>query len=1749
MREKIKVHLLKDKTQTFEIDNLYLDDTIKMIKKKIINHIPEEQITYNEIYLFGSKKQEIDVFKIYNTITENETISISQDMLSQICLNLSLDKGNQKKLPENYEEFYDVLLSLNNQNRTFEVLTPIGIESRTKPDLNFNVPYLFPVNPFSLVLSYPKSELNYYDNKLFFEYVGETPKEIFLCPVLELEGHSKETPQLIFHNYYPRFFHDKITSFEQVRDTKKEQEIDTHLEENMNVLYDTKIHKPDIQEGIKEFTLYILPDSTVEIPSLEIIFKNIHATKTVPLVYYPTNINNTFRLYCDRISNNGKKIPLLEKNRIIRLWREIKKNKKITGINREYIKHSNKITLFVQSKYELFIDFKSNGVITVYREKLENSISLNDLNEILVSIVNPILESINTHLSETGFKVQIYDKIENNPHIKLENITYTFKTTVEDDMNIKETVECLTPLFLPLILHKKHAELIYKRVSRFEKTDIVLFYVLQQIEELQGDLRLQDKIVKGIVRNFKLSQEDALEKFREGFSQTNRQTEMPSGFSTLFHIDERKELTIEIQSISHMVYIQLLKTYIYAMLEISKNSSQLSLLCNLKKESEELEENVEEDSNYDIIEEEEFDLDDENDDDDDDFSPKQKIGFNLDDDDSSSDEDNSPKNKVKFDESDEDEDEYEDEDEEEEEEKYQGQLFTKKGKREKTSTILLNRLKKQAPKLFDYKTEDKYKPYSAKCQGDNLPIILTEREKNEIDKVDEKYEKSYGEYLELLYQYDKTSKFYFICPRYWSVVENRSISKNELKEGIQSKKYKIITRDNEKTQLGNVYEFTAHNKKIGNRIPDLKSIKNPDGYQLPCCYDAKKNEKKPKTVSEYISEKDPPIGAKRLGFLPQSLELFFQLKRNDFIDMKKIQPNVPILLRIGVEETEQSFLACFADIYNYLHNKNATVSQMIDIIVNAVDIDWFVKLHNGSLPSIFKPLKNDYKDLESRIERYQNSWFFSTIHLDNDVEERFFLDTIASYENFIAYLKDSSIVKDHTFLWDIITEKNEKLIPKKLNLIIFQVSNNDDNTEKINIVCPSTLHSTNFYDSKNDNILLLKKNNYYEPIYLYIEKREPKLSKELIKVISQTVLTDMKMKNVFYILQTIHTNIQEKCMPVPTSVIKKNISAQQLYRILREKNAYTVKYQVFHFNHKVIGFYVVGKCSTSTTKCDAEIFIPCSPSEPIDEIIHATYINNDSLLWKSYSHTVQELENVYNTHNKQIPCNPIRVVVESRYGKSKSIDIKRLAVGIITETNQFVQIAERPYNKEEHDLPVIEQSNTNTIDKILTTTLSKEDKQRVKTVNRILLEGQFYNSFRTVIRALLNDYSNRVIKKEILQRIQSSNESYKEKIKWLKPALESISKEEIDFSVYDNKTLDELSTCVEMKNGTCLRIDNNQLSIPKNNLVNGYDNSFYYYFRLADELLRYNRIRFYMLENTINMVDIEYKINKDELVIIENILFDQGNNTITYFDNLEPFHQNKYVHTITYENSQPQNINKIADKPFTPIDVDQIKPQSQHQHQQNDCFVEEREVIGNKQVSKWREFFEKENGKEIVFSNKTESCTFEVLLHILNEIHKKPHTVAELKTELLKAYEVDKKLLPSIANLWVLDKKISKPESKRFDMNTLKHMISQDTYYMTDIDIWLLCIVFKLPVVLFCATGLRFPTLEKKTWIMFYPYDENQEYYFIRTPTKDNVKHSKFPEYHLIVPTFKPKEFLSPTPEQTQGLTDYLSSLLLLNAN
>ena len=346
------------------------------------------------------------------------------------------------------------------------------------------------------------------------------------------------------------------------------------------------------------------------------------------------------------------------------------------------------------------------------------------------------------------------------------------------------------------------------------------------------------------------------------------------------------------------------------------------------------------------------------------------------------------------------------------------------------------------------------------------------------------------------------------------------------------------------------------------------------------------------------------------------------------------------------------------------------------------------------------------------------------------------------------------------------------------------------------------------------------------------------------------------------------------------------------------------------------------------------------------------------------------------------------------------------------------------------------------------------------------------------------------------------------------------------FSEIDEKILMDLNNisacsadCNESSGKTyCLVNDNGecQFIIPKNNLVSGQDNMKLYFARISDELLRYNRVQLFMLnpKSYLNIGNNEYKINSDEFLLLQSLL------TPEYFKDIEPFNTNKFIQNIDYNNSNPAISQKYSNEPILLREQEEALEKSAENQLGNECINVIRDVIGNPTTSLWKRNFQNKKFNEIVFNN-TPNCSYRVIIHILEDKLKKLITVENLKVTLWNAYsKYYEKYSNKILTILKKQGKTKLLENVVKNKISFEDIIASDSYYLTDLDIWMLADKLKLPIILFSSTKLG-NLVDSIDWLLL-GGDLSKPFYFIRSP--QNMKPTSMTGYNLITPAVELSE-------------------------
>ena len=1618
--------------------------------------------------------------------------------------------------------------------------------------------------------------LNYHDaiNNTIYVCLAED--------VLNHTGKKGINDKQIIQSYFPLLTTKNIQNAIQLSESKQalidetknkmEKISDTHIDTLYEIAQDP-FKTPYIKKGVKEFSLTLHPEHKILIP-LENIFKQSHATETRPFIKYKPGFKKEelYRLHSIGFSNDGRKIPSLSKQQIATFSK-----KRYTSLHNILFVMKHTMNEVV---YHAFCWLSNTGNIT-FEMSISDTVNTTVIETLFIEIVNPLITEINQFL-QTNSKLRQITSLDNplieaskvhyvsqfqssSPLSNSDLLSMTqvfniieFSKNGTTSLRYKRVSNYTEMNELNALINQ-----LYKQNTNMENI-IELIMINFSLSEEEARIHITNYLNEFTIINGNYVNKSVDVADNPGFP------------VSIQYNDIENYIIVDFNNIDSLHYIECIEQYIDALVKLSTHQSDIRItktkLDYLKRKPRNIVEN-EETTNIIIAEtdgtkpgtgpiigilEEIRDMDDIDDDDD-------GIFFDDDDDDEEGDEDEGDEDEGQEDEGDEDEGQEEEEEEKEEEEKEEEEKEEEEEeedisifggeKKDKGGNTFSNKRNRLEPELFINQTDGNYAKICP-GQSERQPVILTEEEKEAIDN-DPEAKQAYG--IAMKYGSDVNKQFWYMCPRFWCLKTNKPMTDEQVKNGECGGKI-IPKKAKMNVPAGHyIYEFTddrqhtdAEGKYIYYNPGFLDKSKSSGDKGIPCCFrnpfSVKQNtlrqhfglkdddishgsdnlitgEKNDKTRTDrnylnVLSIERVPIPSHRWGFLPLSVELFLRTDNSTSTDATNptfIKKNESPLLRYGVERSKKkSFIACIADIYTFHNDVSVpTISEMIEIIGKTLTIDLYIKAQNGALVAMFQPKRVNISDIE--IEDYRQSDFYKSIDLENPQQLSFLKFTIASYKQFLEFIADDDSIVDHTFLWDIISSPESGLFKNGLNIAIMEVEDNDIR-DNIGLICPTNSYNDTLYDSKRGTILLIKHDEYYEPVYVYGNTRNERASNKTNAVkIFYSENTPTKLVSV---LKNIENSISKYCKPAnkpKTYNYKTNIPLSKIIDTLNDAGL-TIHEQVMNYRSKIIGV-MVSELEESSDK----LFVPCAPSIKMKKM---KLINIDDVEWLEYSTTIQMLQSISSRTERHVLCAPIAKVEEDG-----------MIVGIITETNQMIMISSPEQNTNDDGIDTI-QTNSHSkfyqIDKTLTSSI-EVDGVREKTVRNIKLETKFYLQFRDKLRDELGNMLNNELSNKILTICNSKEYIYEIKLRKLMGMVKQLIEPIVNFVEFSEDILNTLYKNNELhpnnKHGFCVSKEN-QLCVPDKNLMTGENNEEHYYMKLCDELVRFSRVRTFMFEPSyLKMANIDYKVLSDEALLLHSHVMGD------YFDNLSSDQNNKYIQSIPYEIAVPSKQTKTSKK----ISLDEQETVDIY----SNIHLFDKECISKTipipEKENWNHIFTNMHKKLVL--NKTPLCSFFAIANILKthadieeNIHSIKQRLIQVYTKLLSEYPHYTVILYSILSKQFKKMYISKIQKK---MLTIETMIMNDSYVITHIDLWVLCNEMNLPVVLFSDNNYK--TMKLKTnYIVLGGNADVDNYTFVHTePYKTN---DIYPSAYSIIQPAIPLRTVENVIMTKQTLYDYLNT-------
>jgi hypothetical protein len=323
---------------------------------------------------------------------------------------------------------------------------------------------------------------------------------------------------------------------------------------------------------------------------------------------------------------------------------------------------------------------------------------------------------------------------------------------------------------------------------------------------------------------------------------------------------------------------------------------------------------------------------------------------------------------------------------------------------------------------------------------------------------------------------------------------------------------------------------------------------------------------------------------------------------------------------------------------------------------------------------------------------------------------------------------------------------------------------------------------------------------------------------------------------------------------------------------------------------------------------------------------------------------------------------------------------------------------------------------------------------------------------------------------------------------------------EIPTTDYEN--LKNILTCFNENQDICQEGTNNciyenetcKLILPDKNLLSSENNFDIYFFRLSDELIRFPKIREYIMQSNIylSFEKVKYNLNNSEILLLEEVLLEE------YFDNIEMKTFNKYANIKnSYDEIEPNNSVKY-DFNFEMLDEmnrNSIEAQNKQNLESNmltnkksidqslfekDLYESSIKCINsdffNRKINlkKYKEFNEinKDRFKIIEFFN-TEICSFQLILNIIRLKLNEYINMNDLKQKLSSLIDelyTNKKKQKNIKEIYKLSNKIQ--IYNYIGKNNFETLVFNEIYYLTEFEFILLALHYNIRLMIISRTEL-----------------------------------------------------------------------------
>jgi hypothetical protein len=269
---------------------------------------------------------------------------------------------------------------------------------------------------------------------------------------------------------------------------------------------------------------------------------------------------------------------------------------------------------------------------------------------------------------------------------------------------------------------------------------------------------------------------------------------------------------------------------------------------------------------------------------------------------------------------------------------------------------------------------------------------------------------------------------------------------------------------------------------------------------------------------------------------------------------------------------------------------------------------------------------------------------------------------------------------------------------------------------------------------------------------------------------------------------------------------------------------------------------------------------------------------------------------------------------------------------------------------------------------------------------------------------------------------------------------------------------------------------------------------------------------------------IGYNLRDNEIILIQSLL------TQEYFETLIPSITNKYIKYNSYDEVEPI-ITQVYDNTIPSLD---------HAIGRKNDPICESKINESIASSVWKKCFP-DNYSEIEYG-KLNSCTFNLIIDLIERKTKKKLQINQVKNELYEEYKkYIEKYIDKITNILILEGKKTLGDQLHAGTLSFSSFIYTDNYFLTPFDLWLLVTKYEIPTIFVCQKYILQTKYEKHQFLAY--GDKKDKFAFIVVP---GLRPENVPGYKLIQykesEDDKPKSFIIDGQHRISVVTEYLET-------